>query len=212
MTHILCLGDSITDCGRLFDHPPYGNGYVSLLTDILTSQGHKEQDFRITNCGVDGFTVSRLLENTPDFYLPLKADIVTILIGINDIGLMMNTNRSPSQQEMMMEQFTCNYEQLLQMFLASACRIIVMEPFLFPCPDEYRTWFSHVHTMSRSIGALAGKYHLPYLMLHDYLNEHAQKYGIDFLTTDGIHLTSYGHKLLAQKLLEELQRVLPSEG
>ena len=31
MTRLLCLGDSITDCGRLFLNPPLGNGYVQKL-------------------------------------------------------------------------------------------------------------------------------------------------------------------------------------
>lgn len=210
MTSILCLGDSLTDCGRLFDHPPYGNGYVSILYDSLISAGYAPSDFRITNCGVDGFTVSRLLENTPDFYLSQMADIVTILIGINDIGLMMNTCRTPSQQEAMEQRFSCNYERLIQMFASSGCRLILMEPFLFPSPDEYRTWIPHVQSMSRRIGILADKYHLPYVLLHRFLNDQAQKYGTDVLTSDGIHLTSYGHKILAEKLLAELQKALPS--
>ncbi|MDO4337854.1 MAG: GDSL-type esterase/lipase family protein [Eubacteriales bacterium] len=205
MTHILCIGDSITDCGRLFGHPPYGNGYVAMLHDRLTSMG---ADFRITNCGVDGFTVARLLENARSRYLPLQADIITILIGINDIGLMMSTNRTPRQKDDMMKAFLQNYERLLQKLSAPKRRIILMEPFLFPYPAEYRTWFPHLHTMSQGIAALAENYHLPYILLHDRLNEEARKYGLDFLTVDGIHLTSQGHRILAEELLHVLRKFL----
>lgn len=201
MTHILCIGDSITDCGRLFINPPYGNGYVAMLFDSFTSKG---MDFQITNCGVDGFTVARLLMNTETRYLPLQADIITILIGINDIGLMMNTNRTPAQRNAMMENFFRNYEHLLQKLSAYGPHIILMEPFLFPYPAEYRTWFPYLRTMSQGIFALAEKYHIPYILLHDRLNDEARKYGLDFLTVDGIHLTSQGHRLLAEELQKEL--------
>ena len=35
---LLCLGDSITDCGRIFDLPPLGNGYVRQLADRLNNE------------------------------------------------------------------------------------------------------------------------------------------------------------------------------
>ncbi len=46
---LLCLGDSITDCGRIFDLPPLGNGYVRQLANRLNNEekklaGHKQRD------------------------------------------------------------------------------------------------------------------------------------------------------------------------
>lgn len=102
MEHLICLGDSITDCGRIFDYPPLGLGYVQLLHEKFLEL-HK--DISVTNCGVDGFTVSRILENVRRQLYPLNDSIVTLLIGINDIGLMMNTNRTESQKTEMMETF-----------------------------------------------------------------------------------------------------------
>ena len=79
MANLLCLGDSITDCGRFFSDSPLGDGYVRILSEKLKSAG---MDYKITNCGVDGFTVARLLENARN-YLSIGGDIITILIGIN---------------------------------------------------------------------------------------------------------------------------------
>ena len=81
MTRILCLGDSITDCGRLFSADPLGKGYVKQLSCLLHNTDHR---FSIENRGIDGFTLERLLQNT-DFWLESSdPDIVTVLIGIND--------------------------------------------------------------------------------------------------------------------------------
>lgn len=197
MTHLLCLGDSITDCGRLFHHPPLGNGYVQKLSRKLKSTGH---DFQITNCGVDGFTTARLLANAEPFYLSRRADMISILIGINDIGLMMNTCRSDSQKEEMLRKALLNYEKLLQILSRSCSRFLLMEPFIFPVPWEYKTWIPHVRSLSLGIGILAEKYGIPYLLLQDTLNRQAGLLGFHAITTDGIHLTDAGHEILAEKL------------
>ena len=78
MTRISCLGDSITDCGRLFSADPLGKGYVKQLSCLLHNTDHR---FSIENRGIDGFTLERLLQNT-DFWLESSdPDIVTVLIG-----------------------------------------------------------------------------------------------------------------------------------
>ena len=202
MTNILCLGDSITDCGRFFSASPLGDGYVHLLSKQMKTAG---TDCKITNCGVDGFTVSRLLENARN-YLSIGGDIITILIGINDIGLMMNTDRSEDQKKEMMSTFCTHYEELLTILIKSGGRIILMEPFIFPWPAEYRNWIPYVKNMSKKIENLAKQYHLPYIFLHDDLNAEARRYGLDTITPDGIHLTAQGHEILAQKLMEVISQ------
>lgn len=114
MTRILCLGDSITDCGRLFSADPLGKGYVKQLSCLLHNTDHR---FSIENRGIDGFTLERLLQNT-DFWLESSdPDIVTVLIGINDVGIMMNTRRSSAQQQDLMNKFVTRYELLAKAIL-----------------------------------------------------------------------------------------------
>ena len=43
--------------------------------------------------------------------------------------------------------------------------------------------------------------------VHNYLNKEATQSGFDTITPDGIHLTLYGHKLLAEKLFPLLQSI-----
>ena len=81
---IICLGDSITDCNHLFEDFPLGNGYVQILSEMFRNQtpsfsisgdtvGRSSSAVQLTdkstgaihfrNCGIDGFTVARVLEN-----------------------------------------------------------------------------------------------------------------------------------------------------
>ena len=65
---MICLGDSITDCGRVFDEASLGDGYVNRLSQRLLEDGF---DWDVVNCGMDGFTVSRLLAYVPVSYTHL---------------------------------------------------------------------------------------------------------------------------------------------
>ena len=212
---IICLGDSITDCGHLLDDFPLGNGYVQMLAEMFQKEmpGRRPDSYsdnsrsflsntvQIKNYGFDGFTISRVLDNICQHRISLhRSPVVTLLIGINDIGLMMNTNRTASQQKQMMAEFSEHYDELLKLLTADARQVILMEPFIFPHPEEYQTWIPHVRTMSDLIQNLAAKYRLPFVPLHDDLNKITAEQGFDAITIDGIHLTAHGHELLARKL------------
>lgn len=195
---LLCLGDSITDSNRMFEDFPLGNGYVEILSRKFQ---HDHKAVSIKNYGVDGFTVSRILDNVIRERIDLhRTPVVTLLIGINDIGLMMNTDRTAAQQIQMMKDFFITYEQLLALLIKETRKVVLIEPFIFPHPEKYRLWIPHVQTMCQGIHRIAAKYKVSCLALHDYLNETAVQEGFSAVTADGIHLTRHGHELLADKL------------
>lgn len=199
---IICLGDSITDCNHLFEDFPLGNGYVQMLSEMFQKHTINISDtMQFKNYGIDGFTVARVLENVRLQKFSLhRSPVITLLIGINDIGLMMNTDRTEIQKQQMMQDFSLHYKQLLQLLTENARQVILMEPFIFPHPEEYQTWIPYVRTMSTHIRQLSEKFNLPFLPLHDYFNNEAIQQGFNKITTDGIHLTQYGHQLLSSLL------------
>ena len=204
MAHLLCIGDSITDCGRLFSDSPLGNGYVRLLSDHLHNTGF---DISVENRGVDGFTVNRLLRNTAG-YLASSPDIITILIGINDIGLMMNTRRTPGQQYQMLNKFSDDYQLLVRRLQIPSRRLLLLEPFIFPCPDMYKLWLPLLSSMSSHISDIARRNRILFIPLHRQLNNAASVYGISSITTDGVHLTRQGHLIIEQLLYPYIQLYL----
>ena len=67
---------------------------------------HREgYEIQMRNCGTDGFTVQRLLQRVKTDST-IIGNLAAVLIGINDIGMMMNTDRTPAQQEEMMGSFS----------------------------------------------------------------------------------------------------------
>lgn len=194
---LLCLGDSITDCGRIFDSPPLGNGYVRQLANRLTDEG---KNWQVINKGMDGLTLSKLLQNFTESALSMQPDILTILIGINDISLMQNTGRTPAQQQDRMDCFFGDYDRLLAALFPKIPHILLLEPFIFSYPAEYINWLPLVQRMSQGIKNLAKKYHLTYIFLQEPLNKAVQAYGAENITTDGIHLTAKGHEIITDLL------------
>jgi lysophospholipase L1-like esterase len=72
-----------------------------------------------------------------------------------------------------------------------------MEPFIFPHPAEYATWEPELHQMNKFIHQLAADNGLFFLTLWEDLLSATKKDGFSEITTDGIHLTAKGHKILA---------------
>lgn len=196
MKTILFLGDSITDCCHSFDPDNLGYGYVRCISDKISD------NFKFINKGIDGFTVPALRRLWKNQCLTLSPDVITILIGINDLAVMKNTGISFSQ---CLEDFITNYRELLEEIrLMTDCPIILMEPFIFPHPAEYALWEPELHEMCEAISQLALQYHAQFLPLWDTLASAATVHGYGRITTDGIHLTKLGHEIVAEKLLETL--------
>lgn len=200
MKHLLFLGDSITDCDHSFDPENLGYGYVRMIHRACLTSG---QSCQITNKGFDGFTLSALKRLWKRDGHQLSIDCLTILIGINDIGVIFNTGLEP---EFALAEFRSGYRRLIEdIRFVYHGPIILMEPFLFPYPERYKLRFDAVRKMNAIIAAIAEEYQVGFLPLWDMLLSEARLHGYQELTTDGIHLTPYGHQLLAQKWFDSVK-------
>lgn len=194
MKNFVFLGDSITDAERLWlpEYKGLGNGYVQLLAEKLS------HEFTVINKGHDTFTLPFLLRNLETDCLSFSPAAVSILIGINDVGIAKNTGKSLRAQE-----FASNYDTLIRRLLeASISSVFLLGPFVFSRPQEYLNWLPEIREVENTIEALARQHQLPFLLLQDKMQEAEKEYGTDALTPDGIHLTAFGHELLAKWWLE----------
>ncbi len=202
MKHILCLGDSLTDCERLYSPDGLGYGYVHQIS-VLLNQNHS---WEITNRGVNGFTLSRILENLRRSHLDPNLDVVTLLAGINDVGLWMANPSIPLFHQA--AQFRLSLTKLLKILTQNtSASLYVMEPFVFPHPAEYLNWLEPLCILSQTLKELCQTYSATFIPLQEPLNNLARQVGYAALTTDGIHLTSAGHRILAAKLMESFEKL-----
>ena len=203
MRHILFLGDSITDAGHAFDYENLGEGYVRMIYHALHFEDKK---ICVYNRGTDGFTVKNVKRFWNMQHAKLKADMLTILVGINDIAVMKGTGAS---LEDALAQFETTYDELLtQIRETYSGPIVLMEPFIFPRPAEYLTWMDDVKAMNQKIQELSVRHNLTYLPLWDKLLAAAEKNGMNTITTDGVHLTKKGQSIIAETWLEHYKSLL----
>ena len=194
MKTLLFLGDSITDCNHYFDPENLGYGYVRMISDKTNTP---DNNYQVRNLGNDGFTVPALRRLWKRCCLTVKPDFITILIGINDLAVIKNTGITPSVG---LASFKEQYQALIDdIRIMTNCHILLVEPFIFPYPAEYVTWEAELHQMSHIIQELAEQNQLEFLPLWDLLLSTAKQEGFTEITTDGIHLTPSGHKLIADQ-------------
>lgn len=199
MYQCLFLGDSITDADHLFDSDGLGFGYVSCIA-------HSLKECSVKNKGQNGFTVEQLLRMILRDGIEPNWDFITILIGVNDIPVELYTSHKRLPDE-----FFSFYDKLLS-FISNKCsgKILLIEPFLFDYPEEFKLWHSYIELESRLIQKLAKKHHCLFLPVDQILRKNATEHGVKNVTIDGIHLTSYGNRILSDLWISKFQDFISS--
>lgn len=194
MADYLFLGDSITDADHLFEPSGLGTGFVSMIAKDPRMQGQ-----RVKNMGHDGFTLERIHRMLLRDGIP-PADVITILAGVNDIPVEVYTQRNRIPEE-----FTfCCQEILSFLSRKTDAELVVIEPFLFDSPAEYRNWHPYVEEESRILRQETEKFHARFISTDHLLRRRAEEEGFSAITVDGIHLTCRGNRILAGLWLQEM--------
>ena len=195
MMKIVFIGDSITDAYHNYSEDALGEGYVKIIGDKLRNSG---SEVDILNKGHDGFTVFGLWKFLDNDCISKKPDIVSILIGCNDVSIEMSTGKTLEEQE-----FIDYYEKILKKIIQKTdAKIICMGPFIFPHPLEFANWIPKIKKAESMVSEIAEKYDAKFLPLHDMLNEAVTSGNYGEITTDGTHLTKEGARAVAEKWLQ----------
>lgn len=197
---IVFLGDSVTDAGRKESPNQLGYGYVNVFSEQLNKQN---QQLNIINKGVDGQFTEQIAQSLHPECIFLHPDYVSILVGINDIGLLVTSDVSEQEKLYMLEDSIRAYhEMLFDLSRETTAKIITLEPFIFPKDGAFEEWIPWQKKMSKNIRKLARNYGASFVPLQEPLEQKIQELGYDAITTDGMHLTSTGHEILAALVKE----------
>lgn len=192
----LFQGDSITDCGRGDYGNPYatGCGYPRLLeADLMAQDG----DCEVMNYGISGNRVVDLLARWKRDCLNLKPDVITILIGVNDVWHEFGNHDGVSV--LLFEEV---YRILLRETFAALpqTRLILMGAYVMPGPATTPDWdvFSGEVAARREVTRkLAEEFGLTYVDLQEAFDEAQKKFPAQRWTGDGVHPTAAGHEVIA---------------
>ena len=201
--HILFFGDSITDCGRNRDAAPgepagWGGGYVHQIAARLSSELPASL-LQFTNKGVGGNRIYDLEERLERDVLSLAPDVVTILIGINDVWRRFDSRvRSP------IDEFHASYRAILEHLTSAGPQLVLMEPFVLPVPADRREWREDLDPKIEIVRDLAREFETILVPLDGIFAAASAKREPAFWAPDGVHPSAAGHALIAESWIVAL--------
>jgi len=210
-TTVLFQGDSITDAGRSRKAADantangargLGRGYASLAAGDLMVQ-MAPQHVRTFNRGISGNKVFQLAERWQRDCLDLKPDVLSILIGVNDIWHTRNGkyDGTPAIYER-------DYDALLQRTRDALpdVQLIVCEPFVLPCGSVDESWFPEFDEYRAASRRVADKHGATFVPFHSMFEAALQHHPAEHWAKDGVHPTRAGAALMAKAWLRALHR------
>ena len=207
-TTILFQGDSITDGlreknrDRAWDlNHQMGHGYAFLVNARWGAQ-YPERRFAFINRGISGNRIADLYGRWQEDTVNLRPDVLSILVGINDVGFTMWEQSGSGP-----ERFGRIYQLLLDEARAAnpALLMVLMEPFVMPVGDRkdtYQDWLSLLRPLQEQTRLIAERNGAIFIPLQERFNALCQVREASYWVWDGIHPTVSGHQVIADAWME----------
>ena len=197
-TMVLFQGDSITDAGRSReDDAELGNGYVAMVA-AWHAAGNPGDDVRFVNRGISGNRTKDLLARWEEECLDLHPDVLSILIGVNDVWRRYDNDDPTSRAD-----FERTYRTMLEQAVAAGiARLVLCEPFVLPVPEDRKEWREDLDPKIAAVRDLAREFGALYVPLDGMFAAAATRRPPEFWAHDGVHPTPAGHALIARAWLD----------
>ena len=192
---IVFQGDSITDAGRdKRNYHQMGNGYPKYASAALAKQ-FPEIPFEFINLGISGNRTDQLFDRLYPDAIALEPDLISILIGTNDVWHRHSNNRVETTNA----QIETNYRAILtHLHEQTKARIVVLSPYLLDCEDKepVREDLKNVLPIIRKLAEEFADLYIPL----DQLFEEALKTQPEpkFYSADGVHPNANGAKFIGE--------------
>lgn len=197
---ILFQGDSITDAGRSREkadvpneQPGLGSGYAWLAAAELLV-GRPNDGLKIYNRGISGNKVYQLAERWQADCLDLKPNVLSILIGVNDIWHTLN-----GKYEGTVEIYQRDYRALLERTRKALpkVKLVVCEPFVLRCGAVNDKWFPEFDGYRAAAKRVSGTYDAVFVPFQAMFDEAIKYAPPEHWAKDGVHPSLAGASLMA---------------
>ncbi len=197
---ILFTGDSISDAGRgERAYRPFGNGYVNFTANYLLAR-YPQLNLGIINTGINGNTVRDLERRWEKDCLVYKPDVLSVLIGINDLWRLHTAGRENQGVEPQVYEFT--YRRLLTAVRRQGdCQLVIMEPFMF-CDNAQDKIFTRLPAYINVVHALAEQFDAVLVPLQAAIDDKIKTVASDKWSDDMVHPFVWAHAWISQRWIE----------
>jgi len=205
---ILFQGDSITDSGRNKEDTGFntarnlGTGYPLLAGAVLLNK-YEALSLKIYNKGISGNKVFQLAERWDVDCLDLKPDVLSILIGVNDIWHKLTGNYNGT-----VDIYRKDYITLLERTMKALpnVKLIICEPFAvkgIKAVDD--TWYPEFDEYRKAAGEIARQFRATFIPYQSIFNEAQKRAPGSYWTGDGVHPTLAGAQLMAKAWMKAIE-------
>ena len=198
---ILFQGDSITDCFRLREaEHRIGMGYALMCqAELMCEEPNK---YEILNRGVSGNRICDLYARIKKDIINLKPDVMSILIGVNDVG-----HEFGEQNGVDADKYFNLYSMLIEEVKAALpdIKIMIMEPFTLKGRDNEMHWDefkAEVAKRADMAKKIAEKYNLTFIPLQEKFDEAAKLAENSYWIVDGFHPSAAGHMIIKKEWMK----------
>lgn len=204
---IVFQGDSITDAGRdKRNYHQMGNGYPKYASALI-AEAFPDTAFEFINQGISGNRTDQLFDRLYPDAIAFEPDIISILIGINDIWHRHGSARIETTDE----QFATNYRAILERLKKQTnAKIVMLSPFLLD-NEEKETWRPEVERLLPIVRSLAAEFADAYVPL-DKLFEDALKAQPEpqYYSADGVHPNANGAEFIGKHYFNAIAPLIES--
>lgn len=221
---VLFIGDSITDGAwgnsgvwnatsdqrnQTDMNHIYGHGYMMIIASQYQAL-QPEHDWQFWNRGISGNTLSDLSARWQKDVLQLQPDVVSILVGTNDIEVALREHRTIDTA-----QWALQYRALLDSVLAQNpdARLVLCTPFVaragrFVQDATYPDREQQIASLIAVVEQLSREYHATLVPFHTLVAQTIAAHPSLPVTSwiwDGIHPTPAMHHLMSQLWIDQVQ-------
>lgn len=201
---ILFQGDSITDAGRnREDYHNLGYGYPFYAAENI-KKDFPDTEFEFIDLGISGNQTKDLLVRLESDFIDIQPDIISILIGINDVW-----HHAEDRSWIPDEVFESNYRKILTAIKEKTnAKIMIIEPFLIPVNTEKDFFYEDLAPKTLIIRKLAREFADVYLPLEGMLAAEFVKTEPIAFSPDGVHPSTEGARFIGEKYAQAIKPLI----
>ena len=207
MKTILFQGDSITDAGRNRQAPEsMGIGYANMAAGWLGAEYPGE--YLCLNRGIGGNRITDLYARIREDLINLKPDVVSILIGVNDVWSDVCDAKGTCP-----EKFERVYRMILEEIKTELpnTKILLMGPYVLEgkgtCnteefPHRWEFMRDGVAALDKIVQRIAKDMDVAYVSVQDAFDEALKKAPVEHWVYEGVHPLPAGYEVIKRQWLK----------
>lgn len=202
---ILFQGDSITDAGRdKRNYHDMGKGYPKYASELIAER-HPNGDIEFINFGISGNRTCQLFDRLYKDGIEFCPDIISILIGINDIWHRYGGEKIATTDEQIALNYRCILERIKK---ETNAKIVMLAPYVLDCEDKDEMR-EDLKTVLPIIRALAEEFADVYVPLDEHFAE-AIKTAPEklYYSKDGVHPNENGARFIGKLYADAIEALL----